>query len=126
MVIVSDTCYLILIGTDVYTNVITEVLTDSIIPSQSELNTGVLYITSVDSSRIGTVDSQQVTADQPVLSGLLIPVEGYTQTAVQETSIETEGNKGCRVLMQDKFGSSNEENVATSDEHPRTGPHSPR
>ena len=29
---------------------------------------------------------------------------------------ETEGNKGCRVLMQDKFGSSNEENVATSDE----------
>ena len=29
---------------------------------------------------------------------------------------ETEGNKGCRVLVQDKFGSSNEESVATSDE----------
>ena len=29
---------------------------------------------------------------------------------------ETEGNKGCRVLNQDKFGASNEGSVATSDE----------
>ena len=29
---------------------------------------------------------------------------------------ETEGNKGCRVLSQDKFGASNEGSVATSDE----------
>ena len=29
---------------------------------------------------------------------------------------ETEGNKGCRVMAQDKFGSSNEQSVVTSDE----------
>ena len=29
---------------------------------------------------------------------------------------ETEGNKGCRVMAQDKFGSSNEQSVASSDE----------
>ena len=29
---------------------------------------------------------------------------------------ETEGNKGCRVMTQDKFGSSNEQSVVTSDE----------
>ena len=89
MVLVSDTCYLILISSKVHANVVAEILTDSVVPRESNLNTGVLYVTTIDSCRVSTIDSQQVTADQPVLSGLLIPVEVYTQTAVEETGIET-------------------------------------
>ena len=78
MVLIGDTRYLILISSEVFADVVAVVLTDAVVPSESDLNTGVLNVTTIDGSRIGTVDSQQVTTDQPVLRGLLIPVEVYT------------------------------------------------
>ena len=89
MVVVSNTGYLILIGSKVHTNIVTEVLTDLVVPSESKFYTSVLYVTTIDGCRIGTIDGKQVTTDQPVLCRLFIPVEVNTQTAVEETGIET-------------------------------------
>ena len=89
MIVISNTSYLILIGSKVYTNIVTKVLANSVVPRESKLNTCILNVTTIDSSRIGTVNSNLLTTNQPVLSSLLIPVEVYTQTVVDETSIET-------------------------------------
>ena len=78
MVIISDTGYLVLVVGEVHANVIAEVLTDSVVPGESELNTSVLHVTTIDGSRVGTHDSNHRASDQPVLRGLLIPVEVYT------------------------------------------------
>ena len=67
----------------VHANVIAEVLTNSVIPRESDLNTSILHVTTIDSSWVGTVNCNILTSDQPVLSGLLIPVEVNTQTAVE-------------------------------------------
>ena len=90
MVVVGNTGYLILIGSEVHANVIAEVLANAVVPGESNLNTSVLYVTTIDGSRVSTVDGNLLTTDQPVLSGLLIPVECQAQTAVEETSVETE------------------------------------
>ena len=75
MVLVSNTCNLILISSKVHAYVVAEVLTNLIVPSESDLNTGILHVTTIDSSGIGTVPRNLLTTDQPVLRGLLIPVE---------------------------------------------------
>ena len=90
MVLVSNTGNLILVGCKVHTNIVTEVLTNSVVPSDSELNTGILHVTTIDVRWSSTIDRNLRTSNEPVLCGLLIPVEVNTQTAVEQTGIETE------------------------------------
>ena len=89
MVVVSDTGYLVLIGSKVNTCIVAKVLTNSVVPRESELNTGILHVTTIDGSRVSTVDSNLRTCNQPVLRCLLIPVEVDTQTVIEETGVET-------------------------------------
>ena len=90
VVLVGDTGNLVLVGGEVHTDVVTEVLANTVVPSESKLNTGILDVTTIDVGRVGTHNTNHRTSNKPVLSGLLIPVEVHAQTTVEETSIETE------------------------------------
>ena len=89
MVLVVDTGYLVLVVGEVHADIVTEVLTDLVVPGESNLNTGVLNITTVDHSRVGTHDTYHCTAYEPVLRLLNIPVEVNAQAVAEQACVET-------------------------------------
>ena len=83
-------CHLILIISNVPADAVGEVFTDLVAPVDSELNTSVLYGTSILQLLRETCRRRNGHGDEQVLRGLLIPVENHAELTADEACIETE------------------------------------
>ena len=82
--------YLIFIVSSVDTNIIAKITSDLIIPVQSQFNTGIFHITTIDVWCTSTSCSQNRSLNQPVFGSLDIEISSQAQTASQETCINTD------------------------------------
>ena len=89
-ILVGNVTYLILIIGSIDIHIVTEILTNAIVPSQTDLNTSILDITTIDIGSTGTYSRQYGRLNKPVLRSLDVEVEVYIQTLVEEAGVETE------------------------------------
>ena len=82
--------YLIFIVSTIDTNVVVEILTYFIIPSQRQFNTGILYITTVDVRSTCTGSGKDRSLYQPIFGCLYIKICIHTQASIEETGIDTD------------------------------------
>ena len=82
-------CNLILIGCYIPTYIVSEVLTNAVIPRKCQLNTSILNTTSIIHNRREAIDRRNRYIKEQILGLLYIVIKVYAQTLVQETSIKT-------------------------------------
>ena len=81
----------VLVLREVHVSEVVEVLVHALSPAESDFNTCVLDVTTIDESRfLITQHFIHWSLSQPVLRGLLVPVESQGELATEEASIETE------------------------------------
>ena len=71
-------------------NAVAQPVVELVIPAQREFDTLVLHVSAVDVGSADAIYAQNRSTHQPVFRGLLVPVEGQSQTAVQEAGINTD------------------------------------
>ena len=88
-ILCRDRTNLIVVVSKVSTYTVDEILTNLVIPRKTNLNTLVLYITTIDDRTTCTGCSQDRSLNQPILGILDITIQGQRQTLTEETSIQT-------------------------------------
>ena len=105
---VGQTGHLVLVVREVGCDAVDEVLTDAVVPGDLDLIALVLDVATIDVGSSRTIGEQRWGAHQPVLGGLLVPVEANAQTVVQETGVKAQvelfGGLPLHVLVRQDVG----------------------
>ncbi len=88
-ILIRDLPYLIVVVGSVHIHIIVEVLAQGVVPSDAELDTGVLHIAPVDIRGPGSGRGEYGRLHQPVFGLLVVPVEVDIELA-KGTGVNTE------------------------------------